>query len=474
MGGNDIRRDFIRNSRPIAHELILAACVTFANLIVLFITYDGRHYLELPSSPMQTLIIVITAMMAVVLIWRHYIYNRMHTEWEDRHGRKEHSNVSFMQLLFPYWYRLSCGLMFFGNCMLPMQFLFSNNLLDPETGDPYRFNIICALCYGFVFTMIGLHILADSTMFIAQKLFGWTTLWQQLRIIYSRRRWCHFRAPLVFLLSAKIVLGGALIAKEDPIVVQITVPISHLPHSLENFRIIQLSDVHIGVTIGRTRVKKIVEIVNDLCSGSDDKCGLIALTGDVVDGEPHGLIKAIEPLKNLCPDDDVPKVFVPGNHEHIHFIVDHVVTVLSEVGIDSLLNDNIRLPINEVRDNQLVVVGLDDLSSRRYRGKENEAFDGIDADMDATLLLAHQPNHLKLVESYGVDLMLSGHTHAGQFFPGTVVAWLFNSRFSGYYPSRARGETAVYVSAGTLFWGPPVRFSTRHHEITDIRLVRSQ
>jgi predicted MPP superfamily phosphohydrolase len=377
-----------------------------------------------------------------------------------------------MQQLFPYWYRISCVVMFLGNSMLPMQFLFSNNLLDPQTGDPYQFNMICALCYGFVFTMIGLNILLDASIFIAQKIFGWTTLYQQLRLVLLRRRF--HRAPLTFLLSAKIVLGGALIAKEDPIVVQITVPISHLPESLENFRIIQLSDVHIGVTIGRTRVKKVVDIVNDLCSGSaDDKCDLIALTGDIIDCEPYGVMKAIEPLDTICPNENVSKVFVPGNHEHIHFNVDHVVSVLSKMGIDSLLNDHIRLPRDEARENQLVVVGLDDLSSRRYRGKEQQAFDGIDSEKDTIISLAHQPNHLRKIERYGVDLMLSGHTHAGQFFPGTVGAWLFNSRFSGYYPPRGN-KTAVYVSAGTLWWGPPIRFSTRHHEITDIRLVRSQ
>jgi predicted MPP superfamily phosphohydrolase len=473
MGNNNIRGGFLRNSHPIVYEILFAACVAIANLIVLFIIYDGRHNLELPRSPIQTLSIVIIAMMVFVSIWRNYIYNRMHHhEYEDRHEGKEHGRDTFMQQLFPYWYRISCGLMFLGNCMLPMQILFSSNLLDLKTGDPYQFNIVCALCFGFVFTMIGLNILSDTSIFIAQKVFGWTTLYQQLHVLLSSRRWCHFRAPLVFLLSAKIVLGGALIAKEDPIVVQVTVPISHLPDSLENFRIIQLSDVHIGVTIGRTRVKKVVDIVNDLCSGSDDNCNLIALTGDIVDGEPHGLMKAIEPLGNLCPGRDVPKLFVPGNHEHIHFIADQVVTVLSEIGIDSLVNDNIRLHRDETRENQLVVVGFDDLSSRRYRGKEQQAFDGIDAEKDTTILLAHQPNHLKVAERYGVDLMLSGHTHAGQFYPGNILAWLFNSRFSGYYPSR--GKTAVYVSAGTLFWGPPVRFSTRHHEITDIRLVRSQ
>jgi len=219
----------------------------------------------------------------------------------------------------------------------------------------------------------------------------------------------------MFLLSIKIVLSGALIAKEDPIVVQITVPISSqlLPNSLDNFRIIHLSDVHIGVTVGRSRVKKIVDIVNDLCSGNDDKCDLIAITGDLIDGEPSGLTKAIEPLAELCHDDDdnaVAKVFVPGNHEHIHHNVDHVVTVLSTMGIESLINNSIRLPRNAATENQLVLVGLDDLSSRQSRGKEWKAFEGIDSEKDAIILLAHQPNHLNVAERYGVDLMLSGHT----------------------------------------------------------------
>ena len=406
--------------------------------------------------------------------------NRMNHE-HDVVGqeRKEKSTITFMQQLFPFLYPISCGIMFLGNSMLPMQFLFSNNLLHPTTGDPYQFNIVCALCYGFVFAMIGLNVLFDTTIILTQKILEWLALYPQLRLVMtSRRRWHRYRAPIMFLLSAKIVLGGALIAREDPIVVNVTIPIANLPRSLDNnFRIIQISDVHIGVTIGRTRVKRVVDIVNDLCSGSGEECDLIAITGDIIDGEPRGLKKAIEPLGELCPHKKVPKLFVPGNHEHIHFIVDHVVDVLSEMGIDHLINSNIRLPRDAPTENQLTVVGLDDLSSRRNRGKEQEAFDGIKSESDTVILLAHQPNHLRVAEeaNNGVDLMLSGHTHAGQFFPGTIGAWMFNSRFSGYYPSSSRGKkTAVYVSAGTLFWGPPIRFSTRHHEITDIRLVKSQ
>ena len=90
------------------------------------------------------------------------------------------------------------------------------------------------------------------------------------------------------------------------------------------------------MTIGLTRVKKVVDIVNNLCSGNDDKCEIIALTGDLIDAEPYSVMKAIEPLEDLCLDESVPKVFVPSNHEHLHFNVDHVVTVLSKIGIESL------------------------------------------------------------------------------------------------------------------------------------------
>lgn len=469
---NNIDICSLHRIQPFGREIILAVCVVIVNLLVLFIIYDGRHYLELPS-PLQTSIVAI-AMIAVVLIWRHYIYNRTYHEHDDGRERERKPATTFMEQLFPCLYPSSCGLMFLGNCMLPLQFLFSNNLLDPKTGDPYRFNIICALCYGFVFVTIGLNILVDTIIFTTQIIFERTTLHQQqLRLVLWSKRWCRrFRAPLVFLLSAKIILSGAMVAKEDPVVVQVIIPISNLPSSIENFRIIQLSDIHIGVTIGRTRVKKVVDIVNDLCSGNNDECDLIAITGDAIDAKPHGLLKAIEPLEELCPESTVPKIFVPGNHEHLHFIVDHVAAVMSEMGIISLTNASIRLPRHNSKENQLTVVGLDDLSSRQYRGKEQEVFDGVDTENGAVILLAHQPNHLRVAERYGVDVMLSGHTHAGQFFPGNIGAWLFNSRFSGYYPSR--GSTAVYVSAGTFFWGPPVRFGTRHHEITDIRLVRSQ
>ena len=471
------------NKNSVANEVAFSASLATATLIFLFLFYDGIHNLHLPS--LRQLAIGLIPQMIFILIWRRYIYNRLHCCYQQspsdaaspHENEKDHNRGSsnFLHQLVPYLYATSCVIFAFGNCLLPLQIIFGDNQLQPDNGDPYPFGIVCAICHAFMDSLLGLNLLIDTLSFGMKKIAKWTNHYilqlsprfQTLTLNIDRKT-RQLRAPLTFLLSAKIVLGGVLIASEDPIVVKVTVPIRQLPESLDGFRIIQLSDLHVGVSVGRSRVERVVKIVNELCNvntNNNNKCDLVALTGDIIDGAPFQLIKAIEPLKQLTLT--VPKIFVTGNHEHIHGNVDHAIELLSEMGIGSLVNDNIRLPKGKSRQKQLVVVGLNDFSVRQSRGQEQLAFKGSTPKQDTIILLAHQPNHLKVARQHGADLMLSGHTHAGQFFPGTLGAWLFNSKYSGYYPSE---QTAVYVSAGTHWWGPPVRFTTRHHEISDIRL----
>ena len=84
------------------------------------------------------------------------------------------------------------------------------------------------------------------------------------------------------------------------------------------------------------------------------------------------------------------------------------------------------------------------------------------------LLLAHNPKIAPLAEQAGFDLQLSGHTHAGQFFPWTFVIHLVHGPHAAGLSRR--GRLWVYVSAGTGTWGPPVRLGTRP-ELTLLRLV---
>jgi uncharacterized protein len=88
---------------------------------------------------------------------------------------------------------------------------------------------------------------------------------------------------------------------------------------------------------------------------------------------------------------------------------------------------------------------------------------------DFRLLLAHNPKLAPLGAAAGWDLQLSGHTHAGQFFPWTLAIHFFHEHVFGL---SKEGRMQVYVSAGTGTWGPPVRFGTEP-ELTLLRLVRS-
>lgn len=90
-------------------------------------------------------------------------------------------------------------------------------------------------------------------------------------------------------------------------------------------------------------------------------------------------------------------------------------------------------------------------------------------DKYPTILLAHQPRAAQqaLMQFAGIDLILCGHTHGGQFFPFNILVYFFNPFFSGLYKQK---DTFVYVSSGTYFYGIPFRIGSRK-EITLITLV---
>ena len=90
-----------------------------------------------------------------------------------------------------------------------------------------------------------------------------------------------------------------------------------------------------------------------------------------------------------------------------------------------------------------------------------------------TILLAHQPQAAQqaLNQFADIDLILSGHTHGGQFFPMHIPIYLYNYPFfAGLYKER---ETYVYVSSGTYFYGVPLRIGSTS-ELTILTLVKKK
>jgi len=266
---------------------------------------------------------------------------------------------------------------------------------------------------------------------------------------------------LVYAASLLALLIGALAARRGPHVRHVDIAVEGLVPELEGFRIAQISDLHVGLNIRRRYVERVVEKAQALAPD------LVALTGDIVDKPIAHIEHDVAPLAALAPGGRA--FFVLGNHD-CYCGAEPWMAHFRSMGIRVLANSHEAVSKGGAT---LVVGGVVDPAARLYDRSLAPSPDAAAAGSppgDFRLLLAHNPKLAPLAAAAGWDLQLSGHTHAGQFFPWTLVIHLFHTpHVAGL--SR-EGKMWVYVSAGTGTWGPPVRMGTEP-ELTLIRLVRA-
>jgi uncharacterized protein len=261
-------------------------------------------------------------------------------------------------------------------------------------------------------------------------------------------------------IGALVAVGlGALVTLRGLSVRRIDIPVEGLPADLDGLRIVQISDLHVGLTMRRAYVQRVVDMTRELAPD------IVALTGDIVDGSVSRLARQVAPLEALTSGDRA--FFVLGNHDYYSGAAPWTAH-FEHMGFRVLRNTHVSLERGGAR---LVIGGVIDFAARmsdpEARPRPDLAADG-DAAPAFRLLLAHNPKIAPLAEKAGFDLQLSGHTHAGQFFPWTfVIHWVHGPHAAGL--SR-RGRLWVYTSAGTGTWGPPVRLGTRP-ELTLLRIV---
>eukprot|EP01114_Cavostelium_apophysatum_P019896 TRINITY_DN6533_c0_g1_i4.p1 TRINITY_DN6533_c0_g1~~TRINITY_DN6533_c0_g1_i4.p1 ORF type:complete len:458 (+),score=84.71 TRINITY_DN6533_c0_g1_i4:39-1412(+) len=270
--------------------------------------------------------------------------------------------------------------------------------------------------------------------------------WKQRRVI-----------PL--LLTVWIVTTSVYNAYQDPILKRIEVVLDRLPKSLDQMTIVQLSDIHIGPTVGRSSIERIVQTVNDL------KADVVVITGDLVDGVVEGYLPCVEPLAHISSRHGV--YFVTGNHEYISGHVDEWADELAKINIKPLRNSRVLIG---TESEGLDLVGIEDWTANQFTHHKPDiakAMEGRNVSRES-ILLAHQPKHIFEAAEHDVGLQLSGHTHGGQFFPAHLFVYLGNPYFAGHH-HHPNSRTQIYVSRGTKYWGPPMRFWSQH-EITHITL----
>jgi predicted MPP superfamily phosphohydrolase len=251
--------------------------------------------------------------------------------------------------------------------------------------------------------------------------------------------------------------AGAAAVRRPPGVRRREIRLARWPRALDGYRLVQVSDVHLGPLLGRTFAEGIVARVNSL------EPDLVAITGDLVDGAVEHLRDAAAPFAGLAARDGV--FFVTGNHDY-YSGADAWIAELRRLGIRVLRNEHVTLGRDGGRFD---LAGVDDRQAWLFGGDHGEDVPRALAGRDpsrAVVLLAHDPGTFRRAARHDVDLQLSGHTHGGQIWPFRYLVRLAVPWVDGHH---VVGSSQLYVSRGTGFWGPPMRFLAPA-EITELVL----
>lgn len=271
--------------------------------------------------------------------------------------------------------------------------------------------------------------------------------------------WGQAKAGAVMALVAPAFTFGFLTARGKAKVEHMEVAIPGLGAAFDGLRIVQISDLHVGQTLGRPFLQRVVDQVNAL------NPDVVAVTGDLVEGTVGHVGEDVAPLSQLRAKHGV--YYVTGNHEYYHGGPAWEREVARR-GLTVLHNEHRVLRRGE---DTLVVGGVTDYEGGHF-GPENAsrpdlAFAGA-PEGAPRVLLAHQPRSVREASRHGVALQLSGHTHGGQIFPWMVLVPLQQPVVSGL--KRLFG-VQLYTHRGTGYWGPPVRLGPAP-EIAELTLRR--
>jgi uncharacterized protein len=227
---------------------------------------------------------------------------------------------------------------------------------------------------------------------------------------------------------------------------QITMKYPNLPEILEGFKILHLSDLHLGYYFGLDHLER------TLLDAEKYQPDMVVVTGDIADDLTimTDAMKMIGQFKT-----PFPKYASIGNHEYFRGIKKSIRMI--EAGpVPLLLNKH---DLFKIGDTKILVGGADDPVSLRsdihgfLDNSLTKTFSNS-PEADFKLLMSHRPRALDLASKFGVDLTLSGHTHGGQIgFAGRSFWDIFNE--NGYLWGSYQKENArLYTSAGMGHWFP--------------------
>ena len=302
-----------------------------------------------------------------------------------------------------------------------------------------HFLIESPLLYTVLSSFVGITFL----LFVVATVYDLTiTVSRRVPFDQRRRQFIKIVFDITMLIAAfSYLLRGLSQGLKTPLLNTVHVKIDNFP--FKQFSLVQLSDIHVGVTIKRRFMQQLVERTNALAPD------LVVITGDLVDLPIDYIREDLQPLQQL----QAPTYFILGNHEYFHE-PNSILEFVRSLGIQPLLNDAVQIGDTTTGFN---LIGINDLSSRRIGLLPYDlerAYHKANSTQPC-IVLAHQPKTIELLDSQRCDLMLSGHTHGGQIFPFGLLVMVDQPYLAGLHQHDA--DKQIFVSRGAGYWGPPIR-----------------
>ena len=280
------------------------------------------------------------------------------------------------------------------------------------------------------------------------------------RMLCFKKKIVKYISPIGLLLGcicAILMWWGALVNRYEVDIEEIVVEINDLPASFDDYKIAQISDLHLGTFNGDTIfVSKLVDIINTL------DVDLVAFTGDIVNRKSEELLPYESLLSRIQAKDGVLSVL--GNHDYGDYLdwatpkdkeenLRLMYEINQRMGWDLLLNESKYL----YRGNDsIVVIGVENIGDPPFKvyGSLGEANQSL-ADSTIKILLTHNPAHweqeIKDNKKYNIALTLSGHTHAMQIELFGLSPSIFRYNYwKGLYKDSLNRYLYVNVGAGTV------------------------
>ncbi len=250
---------------------------------------------------------------------------------------------------------------------------------------------------------------------------------------------------LAFVLSVPMMCWGLHEAR-SPRVIRVDLSTSLLPAGSAPLRLVEISDLHVSALIGPRALERMRAAV------AAEKPDILVLVGDLVDGSLNGRTEEAAILRAFPAN--LAKLAVTGNHEAYHGPED-ALAFIAEAGFRTLRSESLEV-------GGITIAGVDDDTFAQAADSDTADAARLLRQTDLsrfTVLLQHKPNP----PDVPFDLMLSGHTHGGQIWPGIYMTHKVFGVWQGLtvLPAFADRQRRLIVSNGLGFWGPPVRFLTQ-------------